>query len=202
MLGFKELDKPRYANEKDKSSEVILNIDTLNEGKFEFRIFLKNSEIVLSPMTDDYVIKDIRKIFDKLKERGICISPIFLSEKNEVYPFPEKPEVPPKLPSSAKKIPEKDWKEIWEKYMSMPVDLRKEWWLKYQPEIGTKGLRTEYGLINGTLIWFDGIISIFDTPQGKIEIPFGEILDPFGVPYGEKRKFLSEKEEEKKYFRR
>jgi hypothetical protein len=51
------------------------------------------------------------------------------------------------------------------------------------PNMGAKGLRTKYGLINGSLIYCDGSISIFNTPDGKITIPFNELLNPFGKSY-------------------
>jgi len=59
----------------------------------------------------------------------------------------------------------------------------------------TNNIATSLLTNNGELIYCDGEIAVFKTPQGMIKIPFSEILDPFGKPYGKKEKYIKPEEE-------
>lgn len=67
------------------------------------------------------------------------------------------------------------------------------------PAIGASGLRTEYGQVNGKLIWCDGQIAIFQTPEGKIKMPFRKLKAPSGKTYEEIEKdYLYEQDQERR----
>jgi hypothetical protein len=168
--------------------------------------FLKGGEIKVSILGGDnpevvirvdpkYDLKDLKECFEVLSEyAGILISPIVLFNEKEIYPFPDAPnDSPIGLPPGAIKITEEEWSKV--KSPSYTRDSSSHFW--DYPCIGAKGLRTSYGIINGMLLFCDGVTAIFDTPQGKIKLPFDEILDPFGERYGE-RKRKKDKENRKK----
>ena len=107
---------------------------------------------------------------------------------------PENPEGPLNLPPGAEKIPPEKWlrmqKEGFNPMKSYPKEIEEELRKRYRdyPEIGAHGLRTKEGIINGKLIWCDGKIAIFDTPQGKIEVLFGNLIAPEGITYEKREK--------------
>ncbi len=199
--GFEESQEPHYQKEDDENSDLVFELDTVNAGVYEIRITSKNPEIIIDLKSDTSSkyrthaegnvfkgLSELRGIFNtQLKELGINISPIILFE-GESYPskgFSESPEKPPQLPPSAKRISNEEWENA---FAGMSKEVREELRQRYWdlPEIGVKGLRTKYGLINGELIKCDGVITIFETPYGKISLPFNEILDPFSVSYGDR----------------
>lgn len=196
-LGFEETEEIHYQDKDNKKSDVIFNIDTFTEGRFETRLLTgKEPEIVIKAISD-YDTKSLKKAFDLLKERGVFLSPIFIAGKDEKYPFPESPDTPPKLSPSAREITDEEWRKINEQSAlskssmagyskEVQEELSKRFW--DWPRVGANGLRTKYGMVNGTMLYCDGVIAVFETPHGKIEIPFSELLDPFGDPYGEREK--------------
>lgn len=215
--GFEESKEPHYQKEDDENSDLVFELDTVNAGVYEIRITSKNPEIVIGIKSDTSSkyrssgegniskgLSELRGVFSsQLKELGINISPIILFE-GESYPSKsslESPEKPPQLPPSAKRISEEEWQNAFEG-MSKEIkeELRQRYW--DMPEIGAKGLRTKYGLVNGELIKCDGVVAIFETAQGKMSLPFNEILDPFGVSYGDrkekkKKRHFNEEENQK-----
>lgn len=201
-FGFKELTKPHYKDEKgDKNSDITFEIDTLNKGTFEVDLRLKGPEIVIKletelPMEELTLPKELKKIFNYLKGKGNFISPIFLVGKDEIRSF-ESSDIPPELPLSGKRISDEKWREINRREVLMKSsmvgyfkeaqeELLKRFW--DWPRVGAKGLRTKHGMINGAMLYCDEHMAVFDAPQGKIEIPFSELLDPFGNVYGERAK--------------
>lgn len=66
------------------------------------------------------------------------------------------------------------------------------------PKIGAENLATRSGVVNGRLIWCDCRIAIFETPQGKLVVPFDEIVSPGGKTYGRIRWEQKEKEERRR----
>lgn len=211
-FGFRELGGPTYKEKEDKDSDITLKIDTINLGIFEVDLKLKGPEIVIKIDTDVSLeelrlSKELKRIFDSLKEKGIFITPILLVGKEiNFFDSFDSSNIPPNLPPSAKAISEEEWRKINEREASResslvreyPGEIREElagvFWDR--PRLGARGLRTKNGIINGTLIYCDGQTAIFKTPQGIMEIPFGELLDPFGYDYAGKRK--RREQEEKK----
>lgn len=53
------------------------------------------------------------------------------------------------------------------------------------PAIGAFGLRTRLGVINGPLVWCDGITAIFKTPEGYLRVNFYDLQSPDGKTYRE-----------------
>lgn len=106
-----------------------------------------------------------------------------VTEKLEVPP-----ELPPDLPPSAKKISDEIWKRDYPEVKELTKSLLRD---KYGDwiEIGKRGLKTRYGTINGSLIWVDDefLYGVFETPEGKIRVSLDELLDSFGIPYGEQK---------------
>jgi hypothetical protein len=104
-------------------------------------------------------------------------------QKNE----PINPDISPNLPPFAEKISQEEV-ELMDPYGKISNTLTRElqrallW-----PEIGSEGHQTKYGIINGPLVYCDGLIAIFETPYGLIKIPFNELLDPSGVSYGDRK---------------
>jgi hypothetical protein len=67
------------------------------------------------------------------------------------------------------------------------------------PAIGAFGLRTEYGQINGRLIWCDGQMAIFQTPEGKIKMPFRKLKAPSGKTYEQiEEEYMYEQDQERR----
>lgn len=209
-FGFQELGKPTYKENNDNASDIKLKIDTLNLGIFEIDLKLKGPEIVIKVDTDVpseelKLPKELHQLFNNLKEKGLFITPIFLVGKEEMHSFGS-PEIPSKLPPSAREISEEEWRKINERealrkssLTEYPKEIREELLERFWnwPRLGARG-RTEYGIINGALIFCDGKKAIFDIlPQGKMEIPFGELLDPFGYDYAGERKRREQKEKQR-----
>lgn len=67
------------------------------------------------------------------------------------------------------------------------------------PEIGVNGLRTERGMINGKLVWCNGEIAIFETPEGKIKVPFRKLISPSGETYEQIERKRKDKERRRKF---
>ena len=67
------------------------------------------------------------------------------------------------------------------------------------PEIGANGLRTERGMINGRLAWCNGEIAIFETPEGKIKVPFRKLISPSGETYEQIERKRKEKERRRRF---
>jgi len=105
---------------------------------------------------------------------------------------PEDPEGPSNFPPEAEKITDDELKKDFglsfsQVRTSYPYEegVRNkltELFGEY-PAIGAYGLKTEYGQINGRLIWSDGETAIFETPQGKIKMPFKKLVAPSGKTY-------------------
>ncbi len=55
----------------------------------------------------------------------------------------------------------------------------------FYPKLNAVNLRTKEGVINGSMIYTNGSIAIFQTPQGKMKIPFADLVSPSGKTYGE-----------------
>mgnify|MGYP001559555202 CR=1 FL=1 len=110
------------------------------------------------------------------------------TEKQAVEKSEAPPELPPDFPPSAKRVSSENWKQDFPEVSEYTKRLLRDRYGDFI-EIGKSGLKTKYGEINGSLIWVDNefMFGVFETPQGKIKIPLGEILDYSGIPYGERK---------------
>ena len=170
--------------ENNDGPDVVLTVDTLYLGKFKATI-TNEAEIILGPIHSDSsrLIKEVRRVFDHIKEKlGIFIEPRLMLTYGDTKPYRPDPEG---LPPTAKAISEEEWASIINK-VKESENIHSN-----GPRIGAKNLRTKYGVINGALVFCDGDVAVFDTPQGKMSVPFADLLDPFGYDYGGKK----EKEE-------
>lgn len=112
---------------------------------------------------------------------------------------PENPDKPSDFPPDAEWLTDKDIKELGINFAEIrpysidaPSGLRERF--GEYPEIGAYGLNTEFGQINGRLIWCDGNMAIFETPQGKIKMPFKKLVAPSGSTYEQiEKKYKDEK---------
>lgn len=131
-----------------------------------------------------------------------------LGIKNKVRDFLElkidTSEPEPDLPSDAEWLTEEDIKELGVNFREIrpysidaPSGLRER--LGEYPEIGSYGLNTEFGQINGRLIWCDGNMAIFETPQGKIKMPFKKLVASSGKTYEEIENKWKDEEHHRKY---
>ncbi len=102
---------------------------------------------------------------------------------------PENPEGPSDLSQENKMLDEKDFENLGinEGDLGKPYSFSRSETLSSiygeYPEIGVNGLRTEQGRINGKLVWCNGEIAIFETPEGKIKVPFRKLISPSGETY-------------------
>lgn len=55
----------------------------------------------------------------------------------------------------------------------------------FYPKMGSNNLGTRQGRINGSMIYCDGETAIFQTPNGKMGVPFGDLISPSGKTYSE-----------------
>ena len=128
----------------------------------------------------------IKSIDAKLKALGIHAQ---LPQIAEEVPLskPEDPDTLPDLPPSAKKVSQKEVQSMNPMGVISHGLTRELQRALLWPEMGSEGHSTKYGVINGPLIYSDGLIAIFETPYGLIKIPFDELLDPSGVSYGDRK---------------
>ena len=87
-------------------------------------------------------------------------------------------DLPPGFPPEAKKIPKEEFTRLNAGYSGYRSGGH-----NHYPEMGATSLLTEYGRINGKLIWCDFDIAIFETPQGYISMKFGKLVAPSGKTY-------------------
>jgi len=126
----------------------------------------------------------IESIDEKLKALGIHAK-IPRITREALSPGPESPDMPPGLPPTAEKVSQEDVQSmnpigVISHGLTRALQHALLW-----PEIGSEGHSTKYGIINGPLIYSDGLIAIFETPYGLIKIPFDELLGPSGISYGD-----------------
>lgn len=163
--------KSAFDNEKEVRANVV--------GQNEYHEFMGEPEKMTDAMTfmHSEALRD-DKVFDRVRARGSL-------------------GMPPNFPPSAEFVSDKQFQKDY-------ADGRGTEWYRtsiseynHYPAIGSSGLRTRYGLITGPLVWCDGITAIFDTPQGKIKVSFGDLILPSGKTFDEVEKEKSEKEQQR-----
>jgi len=184
---FKDLGCEIKNQDIQENGKIIITVDTFDKGVIEINILPGAKPEILITNYDVFYEQDLRQVLGMLKKKGIN-NPFILLKKGEQYPLIESSENPPILPPSARELSTEEWQTMSEKIVPET--------LYNLPSIGTKGLRTKYGIINGQLTYCNTSIAIFETSRGMIEIPFSEILDPFGKPYGEKEKHTDAREQQ------
>ncbi|MFA6437019.1 MAG: hypothetical protein WC242_02830 [Candidatus Paceibacterota bacterium] len=174
-----------------EDGRITIIIDTFDKGNIEIDVLSEDRPEILVKNYNPYHEEELRQMLDILKRKGVVASCILL-KKGEKYPIEESPENPPILPPSAKELSPEELQLIVSKTEQPTItEIFPDW-----PSVGSRGHRTELGIINGELIYCDSEIAIFRTPQGMIKIPFSEILDPFGRPYEKREKGTKQKEEQ------
>lgn len=128
-----------------------------------------------------------------------------VSIKRKVEQLMKKDGIGSDLPPDTEWLTEKDIKDIninfkkTDSYLSINMSTGLREMFGELPEIGAYGSKTKYGQINGKLIWCDGVMAIFETRQGKIKMPFKELVAPSGITYGQiEDKWNQEHRERKK----
>lgn len=190
--------------EGDRQREII----DMAKRKMQFQISGK----ILRVNSFDKLYENIKKFSsidcsdneNRLPKKYISLIEDVRNKKSQIESIPEikdidaniknkikelmKKDVGPGLPPDTEWLTDEDIKEIGIDFqekspysMSAPKGFE-EIRQKYLKN-GESGLETEYGQVNGFLVWCDGNIAVFETPQGKIIMPFRKLMHPSGKTY-------------------
>ncbi len=194
----------------EKYVEVRISIDIANSVSFAkmYSTIRKLSPNEITREKYGFLANELIGKIDQIRKRALDINSLpddKLGVKNKIKELlkTDSREPEPDIPPDADILTEKDVKELGINLKEVrpysidaPEELRRRF--GEYPEIGAYGLNTEFGQVNGRLIWCDGNIAIFETPQGKIKMPFKKIVAPSGSTYEQ----IENKWEDEKHHRR